>query len=241
MQYLRFFINVALRKHYFLRETFKVFHSFFGGENLKPFVLPALPYAVDGLEPYIDARTLEIHHGKHHQTYVNNLNAALENQEELQSQSLETILTDLSQVPEEIRTAVQNNGGGHYCHSLFWESMTPKSKGEPSADIKREIDKYFTTFDNFQDVLSKAAISRFGSGYGWLVLNNGELEVMSTPNQDTPLKDGKTPLLVIDVWEHAYYLAYQNRRPEFVQNWWHTVDWDVVNERFIQAGKTAAM
>lgn len=231
----RLFIKVGLRKHYFLKETLKFSSRFFGGENLKPFVLPDLPYAVDGLEPYIDAGTLEIHHGKHHQTYVNNLNAALENYAELHSQSLEALLTDLSKVPEEIRTAIQNNGGGHYCHSLFWDSMTPKSKGEPTADIKREIDKYFTSFDNFQYTLSKAAISRFGSGYGWLVLDNGELSVMSTPNQDTPLKDDKTPLLVIDVWEHAYYLGYQNRRPEFVQNWWHTVDWDVVNERFLQA------
>lgn len=236
----RFYIKVALRKLYFLRATFNFLNRFFGGENLKPFILPDLPYAVDGLEPYIDARTLEIHHGKHHQTYVNNLNATLENHTELQSKSLESLLTDLDQVPVDIRTAVQNNGGGHYCHSLFWESMTPKSKGEPTADIKREIEKYFQTFDNFQDLLSKAAIQRFGSGYGWLVLDQGKLSIMSTPNQDTPLKDGKTPLLVIDVWEHAYYLAYQNRRPEFIQNWWHTVDWDVVNERFLQASKTAA-
>ncbi|KFL44007.1 superoxide dismutase [Lysinibacillus sp. BF-4] len=201
---------------------------------MSTFVLPKLQYAVDALEPYIDAQTLEIHHGKHHATYVNNLNAALEGHESLQQKSIKEILTNLNEVPEEIRTAVQNNGGGHYCHSLFWESMKPKGGGEPTADIKREIEKYFTTFDNFQNELSKAAVSRFGSGYGWLVEHDGKLEVLSTANQDTPLAAGKKPLLIIDVWEHAYYLKYQNRRPEFVTNWWNTIDWDIVNERLLQ-------
>lgn len=199
------------------------------------FELPKLPYAVDALDPYLDARTLEIHHGKHHATYVNNLNVALEGQEKLQQKSIKEILCNLADVPENIRTAVQNNGGGHYCHTLFWESMKPNGGGEPTADIKREIDKYFTSFDNFQDKLSTAAVSRFGSGYGWLVKNQaGELEVLSTANQNTPLVDGKEPLLIIDVWEHAYYLKYQNRRPEFVTNWWNTVNWDIVNERLLQ-------
>lgn len=201
---------------------------------MSTFVLPKLAYAVDALEPYIDAQTLEIHHGKHHATYVNNLNAALEGHESLQQKSIKEILTNLNEVPEEIRTAVQNNGGGHYCHSLFWESMKPKGGGEPTADIKREIEKYFSTFDNFQNELSKAAVSRFGSGYGWLVEHEGKLEVLSTANQDTPLAAGKKPLLIIDVWEHAYYLKYQNRRPEFVTNWWNTIDWDIVNERLLQ-------
>lgn len=201
---------------------------------MSTFVLPKLQYAVDALEPYIDAQTLEIHHGKHHATYVNNLNAALEGHESLQQKSIKEILTNLKEVPEEIRTAVQNNGGGHYCHSLFWESMKPKGGGEPTADIKREIEKYFTTFDNFQNELSKAAISRFGSGYGWLVEHDGKLEVLSTANQDTPLAADKKPLLIIDVWEHAYYLKYQNRRPEFVTNWWNTIDWDIVNERLLK-------
>lgn len=201
---------------------------------MSTFILPKLQYAVDALEPYIDAQTLEIHHGKHHATYVNNLNAALEGHESLQQKSIKEILTNLNEVPEEIRTAVQNNGGGHYCHSLFWESMKPKGGGEPTADIKREIEKYFTTFDNFQNELSKAAVSRFGSGYGWLVEHDGKLEVLSTANQDTPLAAGKKPLLIIDVWEHAYYLKYQNRRPEFVTNWWNTIDWDIVNERLLQ-------
>lgn len=203
---------------------------------MSTFTLPDLPYAVDALDSYIDARTLEIHHGKHHATYVNNLNAAIENNEQLKSQSIEQILSDLQAVPEDIRTAVQNNGGGHYCHTLFWESMSPNGGGEPTADIRTAIERRFNTFDQFQDLLSTAAVSRFGSGYGWLVLNKeGELEVMSTANQDTPLKDEKTPLLVIDVWEHAYYLKYQNRRPEFVTNWWNTVNWDVVNERLLKA------
>lgn len=201
---------------------------------MSTFILPKLQYAVDALEPYIDAQTLEIHHGKHHATYVNNLNAALEGHESLQQKSIKEILTNLNEVPEEIRTAVQNNGGGHYCHSLFWESMKPKGGGEPTADIKREIEKYFTTFDNFQNELSKAAVSRFGSGYCWLVEHDGKLEVLSTANQDTPLAAGKKPLLIIDVWEHAYYLKYQNRRPEFVTNWWNTIDWDIVNERLLQ-------
>ena len=201
---------------------------------MSTFVLPKLQYAVDALEPYIDAQTLEIHHGKHHATYVNNLNVALEGHESLQQKSIKEILTNLNEVPEEIRTAVQNNGGGHYCHSLFWESMKPKGGGEPTADIKREIEKYFTTFDNFQNELSKAAVSRFGSGYGWLVEHDGKLEVLSTANQDTPLAAGKKPLLIIDVWEHAYYLKYQNRRPEFVTNWWNTIDWDIVNERLLK-------
>lgn len=200
---------------------------------MNPFILPKLPYAVDVLEPYIDAQTLEIHHGKHHAPYVNNLNVALEGHEALQQKPIAEILANLQEVPENIRTAVQNNGGGHYCHSLFWESMKPNGGGEPTADIKREIEKHFSTFDNFQSELSKAAISRFGSGYGWLVEHNGKLEVLSTANQNTPLAAGKNPLLIIDVWEHAYYLKYQNRRPEFVTNWWHTVDWDIVNERLL--------
>lgn len=202
---------------------------------MEPFQLPKLPYAVDELEPFIDARTLEIHHSKHHQTYVNNLNAAVESYPELQKKHVSELLADLDEVPEEIRTAVRNNGGGHYCHSLFWESMSPKGGGEPTADIQREIERFFRTFDNFQDQMSNAAVSRFGSGYGWLVLDGGQLSVMSTPNQDTPLSEGKIPLLVIDVWEHAYYLKYQNRRPEFVVNWWNTVNWEIVNERLLQA------
>ncbi|HFJ9426023.1 superoxide dismutase [Mn] [Bacillus cereus] len=185
---------------------------------MSSFQLPKLSYDYDELEPHIDSNTLSIHHGKHHATYVNNLNATLENYTELHNKSLEELLCNLDTLPKEIVTAVRNNGGG-----------------EPNGDVAKVIDYYFNTFDNLKDQLSKAAISRFGSGYGWLVLDGEELSVMSTPNQDTPLQEGKIPLLVIDVWEHAYYLKYQNRRPEFVTNWWHTVNWDQVNEKYLQA------
>ena len=203
---------------------------------MSEFTLPKLPYDLEALEPYIDAKTLSVHHSGHHATYVKNLNKAIADYDDLKAKPLEEILTDLSAVPEEIRVAVQNNGGGHYSHSLFWEVMSPKGGGEPTADVKRAIETYFKTFDQFQTTLSDAAISRFGSGYGWLVMDKkGDLSVMSTANQDTPLAQGKTPLLVIDVWEHAYYLKYQNRRPEFVTNWWNTVDWDMVNELYLKA------
>lgn len=205
------------------------------GGNNGMFSLPKLPYEYDELEPYIDGRTLEIHHGKHHATYVNNLNKALEAHEGLQDQPLEYLLSNLSSLPEEIQTAVRNNGGGHYSHSLFWELMTPNGGGEPTADIGKAIDYYFKSFDRFKEQLSQAAVSRFGSGYGWLVKDGDGLAVMSTPNQDTPLMEGKVPLLVIDVWEHAYYLKYQNRRPEFVANWWNTVNWDKVNDLYLKS------
>lgn len=202
------------------------------------FKLPDLPYDLEALEPYIDARTLDVHHRGHHATYVKNLNSALEGHKELQNKPLEDLLSNLDELPEELRTPVQNNGGGHFSHSLFWEVMTPHGGGEPTADIAKAIDRYFKTFDNFQDELSKAAISRFGSGYGWLVIDEkNELSVMSTANQNTPLAEGKKPLLVIDVWEHAYYLKYQNRRPEFVTNWWNTINWDKVNELYQDAIK----
>ncbi|MBO1002074.1 superoxide dismutase [Pseudogracilibacillus auburnensis] len=200
------------------------------------FTLPDLPYDLEALEPFIDARTLEVHHGGHHATYVKNLNDALEGYDQLQDKSLEYLLSNLDTLPEKIQTAVRNNGGGHFGHSLFWEVMTPNGGGEPTADIAKAIDKYFKTFDNFQDQLSKAAISRFGSGYGWLVIDDNEdLSIISTANQDMPFEVGKKPLLVIDVWEHAYYLKYQNRRPEFVTNWWKTVNWDKVNELYNDA------
>lgn len=205
---------------------------------MSEFILPNLPYDLEALEPYIDAKTLEVHHGGHHATYVKNLNAVLEGHDDLKNKSLVELLSNLDQLPKEIQTPVQNNGGGHFSHSLFWEVMTPKGGGEPTADVAKAIDKYFKTFDNFQKELSDAAISRFGSGYGWLVIDeNKDLSVMSTANQNTPLAIGKKPLLVIDVWEHAYYLKYQNRRPEFVTNWWNTVNWDKVNELYNEAIK----
>ena len=202
------------------------------------FQLPELPYAMDALEPYMDAKTVEVHYTKHHATYVNNLNAAIENYDDWNKLSIKEILTKIDSVPEEIRTAVQNNGGGHYCHTLFWESMAPNGGGEPAGELKEAIDKQFESFENFKDLMSKAAIGQFGSGYGWLVMNDkGELEILSTPNQNTPLKDGKEPLLIVDVWEHAYYLKYQNRRPEFLENWWNLVNWDKIEERYAEAKK----
>lgn len=202
------------------------------------FQLPKLPYAMDALEPYMDAKTVEVHYTKHHATYVNNLNAAIENYDDWNKLSIKEILTKIDSVPEEIRTAVQNNGGGHYCHTLFWESMDPNGGGEPTGELKEAIEKQFESFENFKDLMSKAAIGQFGSGYGWLVMNNkGELEILSTPNQNTPLKDGKEPLLIVDVWEHAYYLKYQNRRPEFLENWWNLVNWDKIEERYAEAKK----
>lgn len=202
------------------------------------FQLPELPYAMDALEPYMDAKTVEVHYTKHHATYVNNLNAAIEDYDDWNKLSIKEILTKIDSVPEEIRTAVQNNGGGHYCHTLFWESMAPNGGGEPTGELKEAIENQFESFENFKDLMSKAAIGQFGSGYGWLVMNDkGELEILSTPNQNTPLKDGKEPLLIVDVWEHAYYLKYQNRRPEFLENWWNLVNWDKIEERYAEAKK----
>ncbi|AMA72531.1 MULTISPECIES: superoxide dismutase [Aneurinibacillus] len=199
------------------------------------FFLPDLPYAYDELEPYIDARTLEIHHSKHHANYVNQLNVALEGQHELADKSIEWLLSNLEHIPESIRTAVRNNGGGHYNHSLFWSVMSPTGGGEPIGELAEAIAACFGNFKNMKEMVSQAAIRHFGSGYGWLVFDNGKLEVMSTSNQDTPLAEGKIPLMVIDVWEHAYYLKYQNKRPDFVSAWWNVVNWREVEKRYQEA------
>lgn len=197
------------------------------------FTLPALPYAFDALEPHIDARTMEIHHDKHHAGYTNNLNAALENHSELASKSIEALLGDLNAVPEDIRMAVRNNGGGFYNHSLFWMVMSPDGGGMPSGDLAKAIDSAFGSFDSFKDAFSKAGATRFGSGWAWLSKkSDGSLMVSSTPNQDSPLSDGMTPILGIDVWEHAYYLNYQNRRGDYIAAWWNVVNWDEVSRRF---------
>lgn len=193
-----------------------------------PFVLPPLPYAYDALEPYIDARTMEIHHSKHHAAYVSNLNAALEGTN-FEGLTIEEIL---SKGADNIPVAVRNNGGGHANHVLFWESMTKGGGGEPSGPLAEAIKKSFGSFDAFKEKFETAAKTRFGSGWAWLVLNKGELEVYSTANQDTPLLEGKQPLLTLDVWEHAYYLKYQNRRPDYVSAWWSVVDWKKVQERY---------
>ncbi|WP_202081087.1 superoxide dismutase [Caldalkalibacillus salinus] len=194
--------------------------------------LPALPYAHDALEPHIDAQTMEIHHGKHHATYVNKLNDALSDYADLQSKSVEDLVKDLNAVPEAIRGAVRNNGGGHANHTLFWQIMSPNGGGEPTGAIGEAINKKFGSYDKFKEEFKNAALTRFGSGWAWLVVNNGELEVTSTPNQDNPLTEGKTPLLGVDVWEHAYYLKYQNKRPDYVSAFFNVINWDEVNKRF---------
>ncbi len=196
------------------------------------FTLPALPYDFAALEPSIDARTMEIHHDKHHAGYVNNLNAALEKAPELQSRSLDDLLQHLDSVPESIRTAVRNNAGGHWNHSMFWEIMSPKGGGEPTGKLADAIKKSFGDFATFQTQFADAAAKRFGSGWAWLVKDGGTLSITSTPNQDTPVMEKKHPILGVDVWEHAYYLKYQNRRPDYVKAWWNVVNWPEVGRRF---------
>jgi len=198
------------------------------------FTLPALPYAHDALEPVIDKMTMEIHHGKHHNAYITNLNKALESAPELAGKSVEELLANnLAAVPEAIRTAVRNNGGGHYNHSLFWQLMrAPGGAAAPSGTLASAIDQAFGSLDQFKEKFNAAAATRFGSGWAWLSLNGGKLEVSSTANQDTPLSEGKFPLLGLDVWEHAYYLKYQNRRPDYVGAWWGVVNWAEVEKRF---------
>jgi superoxide dismutase, Fe-Mn family len=193
--------------------------------------LPSLPYAFDALEPHIDAKTMEIHHGKHHQTYVTNLNAALEKYPELQSKSVEELLKGIATVPEDIRTAVRNHGGGHANHTMFWEIMGPNAGGAPTGAIADAINGTFGGFDSFKDQFKKAATGRFGSGWAWLVDNKGTLAIESTANQDSPLMDGKKPIFGIDVWEHAYYLKYQWQRPVYVDAWWNVVNWAAINKR----------
>src|SRR5690606_14210636 len=200
------------------------------------FELPALPYSANALEPHIDARTMEIHHGRHHATYVNNLNAALEGHSALAEKSLEDLLRNLNEVPESIRTAVRNNGGGHYNHTLFWQIMSPNGGGQPTGELADAINQTFGSFEKFQEEFTKAALTRFGSGWAWLVVkSDGKLAVTSTPNQDNPLMDGDQPILGLDVWEHAYYLKYQNKRPDYVKAWWNVVNWEEVNKRYLNA------
>lgn len=196
------------------------------------FELPKLPYAVDALEPYIDAQTMTIHHDKHHQAYITNLNGAIEKHPELADRSLEDLLMDLNAVPEDVRTVVRNHGGGTWNHSMFWEIMAPNAGGAPRGELAGAIDSAFGSFDAFKAEFEKAANGRFGSGWAWLVKKDNGLAIVSTANQDNPLSEGMTPILGIDVWEHAYYLKYQNRRPEYVANWWNVVNWDAIAERF---------
>ena len=196
------------------------------------FELPNLPYAEDALEPYIDAQTMNIHRTKHHQTYITNLNAAIEKHPDLAGKSLEDLLSDLNAIPEDIRMAVRNHGGGTWNHNLFWEIMGPKMAGSPSGELTQALDAAFGSLDAFKEEFTKAATTRFGSGWAWLVQKGDGLAVVSTANQDTPLSEGATPILGLDVWEHAYYLKYQNRRPEYISNWWNVVNWAAVADRF---------
>lgn len=197
------------------------------------FELPKLPYAYDALEPHIDAKTMEIHYIKHHQGYLNKLNAALEGKDDLAGKSAEDLLKDLNNVPEEIRLTVRNNGGGYVNHAMFWEIMCPASEsGEPSDDLKKALEETFSSMEDFTKKFSDAAATRFGSGWAWLVVSGGTLEIMSTANQDSPLSEGKTPILGLDVWEHAYYLHYQNKRPEYIENFFKVINWKKVSELY---------
>jgi Fe-Mn family superoxide dismutase len=196
-----------------------------------PYELPPLPYPADALEPHIDAQTMTIHHDKHHGTYVTNVNKALEGTE-WADRPIEDVLRSLGSIPDDKRTAVRNNGGGHYNHTMFWENMSPDGGGEPSGALGDAIGSTFGSFSAFQDELKKAGVGRFGSGWGWLIHDGSGLAIISTANQDNPISDGQTPLLGVDVWEHAYYLKYQNRRPDYIDAWWNTVNWPRVAERF---------
>jgi superoxide dismutase, Fe-Mn family len=196
------------------------------------FTLPALPYAYDALEPHIDAKTMEIHHSKHHQAYVNNLNAAIEKAPELAGKSLDDLMRGINSVPESVRTAVRNNGGGHWNHSAFWELMAPNAGKEPTGALSDAIKSAFGDFAKFKEQFAAAGAGRFGSGWAWLINDGGKLSITSTPNQDNPLMDGKRAILGLDVWEHAYYLKYQNKRPDYIAAWWNVVNWDAVAKRF---------
>ncbi|WP_275343617.1 superoxide dismutase [Enterococcus faecium] len=196
------------------------------------YTLPDLSYAYDALEPYIDEETMHLHHDKHHNTYVTNLNAAIEKYPELGEKTIEQLLSDMDAIPTDIKTAVRNNGGGHANHSFFWEIMAPNAGGEPTGEIKEAINEAFGDFSSFKEEFKKAAAGRFGSGWAWLVMENGKLAITSTANQDSPLMEGKTPILGLDVWEHAYYLKYKNVRPDYIAAFWNVINWDEVNKRF---------
>lgn len=196
------------------------------------YTLPDLPYAYDALEPYIDEETMHLHHDKHHNTYVTNLNSAIEKYPELGEKTIEELLSDMDAIPTDIKTAVRNNGGGHANHSFFWEIMAPNAGGEPTGEIKEAINEAFGDFSSFKEEFKKAAAGRFGSGWAWLVMENGKLAITSTANQDSPLMEGKTPILGLDVWEHAYYLKYKNVRPDYIAAFCNVINWDEVNKRF---------
>lgn len=197
--------------------------------------LPKLPYAENALEPHVDATTMQIHHDKHHNTYVTKLNAALEGHDDLAGKDVEDLIRDLNAIPEDIRTAVRNNGGGHANHTFFWQILSPDGGGKPSGELASAIESKFGSFEKFQEEFTASATGRFGSGWAWLVVSGGELEIMSTANQDSPIMEGKTPILGLDVWEHAYYLKYQNRRPEYIDAFWNIINWNEVEKRYSEA------
>ncbi len=199
------------------------------------FTLPPLPYDFAALEPHIDAKTMEIHHGKHHQTYVNNLNAAIEKAPELAKKSLDDLMRNVGTLPEAVRTPIRNNGGGHWNHSMFWQIMAPKAGGEPGGKLGQAIKTTFGDFAKFREQFSAAGVGRFGSGWAWLINTGGKLSITSTPNQDNPLMEGQKAIMGLDVWEHAYYLKYQNRRPDYIQAWWNVVNWSEIDKRFASA------
>lgn len=204
------------------------------------FQLPKLAYDYAALDPHIDAHTMELHHSKHHQAYIDKLNTVLEEHPEIQNIDIADIIKNLSDIPESIRTAVRNQGGGHLNHSMFWEMMSPNGGGKPTGDLLQKINHHFSSFDTFREKMEATATSRFGSGWAWLVRSNDTLEIIDTPNQDSPLLEGKTPLLGLDVWEHAYYLKYQNRRPEYIQAWWNVVNWEDVSRRLDESSATVS-
>jgi superoxide dismutase, Fe-Mn family len=197
--------------------------------------LPELPYDYSALEPHIDAKTMEIHHTKHHQTYIDKVNAALEGHDDLAAKSIEDLMRDLNSVPSDIQTPVRNNGGGHANHSLFWTIMSPEGGGEPSGELASALEDAFGSVKEFKEKFATEGVNRFGSGWAWLVVDGGKLAALSLPNQDSPLTEGKTPILGLDVWEHAYYLKYQNKRPDYIEAWWNVVNWDEVARRFQEA------
>lgn len=199
------------------------------------FKLPELNYSYEALEPHIDQLTMETHHSKHHQAYVDNANKALEGHDKFKDMDIEELLKSLDQLPEDIKTAVRNNAGGHYNHTLFWEIMSPEGGGNPEGELAKKIEEDLGGMDKFKEEFKKKALGQFGSGWAWLVLDNGKLDIVSTPNQDNPISEGKTPLLGIDVWEHAYYLKYKNKRADYIDSWWNVVDWKKVEEKFNKA------
>ncbi|MEC0304135.1 superoxide dismutase [Terribacillus saccharophilus] len=199
------------------------------------FELPELPYAYDALEPHIDKETMNIHHTKHHNTYVTKLNDAIAGKADLESKSLEELVAGVNELPSDVQTAVRNNGGGHYNHSLFWNLLSPNGGGEPTGEVASAIANKFGTLDKFKEEFAAAAAGRFGSGWAWLIVENGEVEIVSTPNQDNPVMEGKTPILGLDVWEHAYYLKYQNKRPDYISAFWNVVNWDEVERLYREA------